>query len=183
MSSSIRMIGIWSLFVVVVYLTSMEEGGKVFASDGERPPLSLEGLQGISVMILPFKPDAERNGLENEQLQKDIELKLRKAGIKILTDRELEKPGFPYLNIDVNVTKDKAPEVYSYNIKVELYKQEIQNPQDEIESAMQSVSVKTWSSELTGTAPGSDLKNRVQKQIGDTIDKFINDYLAANPKK
>jgi len=45
------------------------------------------------------------------------------------------------------------------------------------------MSVKIWSSELTGSAPGGDLKNNVQKRIDDLIDKFVNVYLAANPKK
>ena len=183
MSGRIRITAIWFLLVFVTCLAPMEEAGKVFASDGERTPPTLEGLQGIAVMVLPTNPDAERNGLKREQIQTDLELKLRKAGIKILTDRELEKPGFPYLNVNVNVTKDKDPERNGYDIKVEMYKQAIQNPQDEIETAMQTLSIKTWSSEQTGTAPVSDLKNNVQKQLDDAVNKFISAYLAANPKK
>jgi len=183
MTSRIRIAAIWSLFVFVTYLTSTKGAGKVFASDGERTPRLLEGLRGITVMVLPISPDAERNGLKRDQIQTNIELKLRKAGIKILTERELEKPGFPYLNVNLSVAKDKNPELYGYDIKVEMYKQEIQNPQDEIETAMQAISIKAWSSELTGSASGSDLKNRVEEQLSNAMDKFVSDYLAANPKK
>ena len=42
--------------------------------------------------------------------------------------------------------------------------------------------VKVWSSEPTGTAPGSELKDTVRKQIDDSLEKFIKDYQAANPK-
>jgi hypothetical protein len=65
----------------------------------------------------------------------------------------------------------------------ELYKQVIQNPDDEIETAFQSISIKTWSSEANGTASGADLKNSVQKQLDDIIDKFVAAYFSANPKK
>src|SRR6185503_15631996 len=155
---------------------------KCFASE-EAPSSSLEGLRGISVSVMPPNPEAESNGVKREEIQTSIGTKLGKAEIKILTGRELEKPGFPYLSVLINATKNKNPELYDYNVKVELYKQEILNPQDEIETAMQTVSNKAWSSEQTGTATGSNLKKEVQEKLDDAIDKFINAYLTANPKK
>ena len=183
MNRCIRPAALGFLFVFAAFLTLMEGAGNIFASDDETAPLSLAEIHGIEVMVLPIDPEAERNGLNKDQMQKSVELKLSKAGIKMLTGRELEKPGFPYLNIDVKVTKEKAHDLYGYNIKAELYKQIIQNPQDEIESAFQSVSVNAWSSDRTGTAPAGNLKDNVQKQVDDVMDKFIADYLAANPKK
>jgi hypothetical protein len=171
-----------SLYVIAAFLILWIAAGTSFGSDGTTSP-SLAGLQGLAVMVIPVNPDAEQNGINKDRIQSDIEQKLRNAGIKVLAGRELEKPGFPYLNLDIAVAKDKAPELYRYNIKIEVYKQEIQNPQDEIETAFQWISVKTWSAERTGTAPGSGLKDSIQKQLDDAVLKLIADYQTANPKK
>jgi hypothetical protein len=181
--SSIRAAAVWPFFVFLAFLALAGSATEVLALDDETAGQSITGLQGIAVMVLPINADAERDGLKREQIQTDVELRLRKAGIKSPTDREFAKRDFPYLSVNINPVKGKNSEVYSYDIKVELYKQVIQNPQDEIDSAMQTMSVKIWSSELTGSAPGGDLKNNVQKRIDDLIDKFVNVYLAANPKK
>jgi len=170
------------LFIFIAFPFWMRGYDKAFASE-EAPSSSLEGLKGISVSVMPPNPEAESNGVKREEIQTIIGTKLGKAEIKILTGRELEKPGFPYLNVTINATKNKNSEIYDYNVNVELYKQEILNPQDEIETAMQTTSIKTWSSEKNGTSSGSDLKKNVQKKIEEAIDKFINDYLTANPKK
>jgi hypothetical protein len=186
MKSIIRVATVWSFFVFIAPLVLTGWPSKVFASDnGETSGESLVGLQGIAVIALPTNPDAEQNGLKRELMQKDAETKLRKAGIKVLTDREMEKRGFPYLNINVNVAKDKNPNLYSYDTKIEVYTQPIMNPEDADEHIGFALydTVKVWSSEQTGTAPGSDLKNNVQKQVDDAVDKFIIAYLAANPKK
>jgi hypothetical protein len=186
--SSIRAAAVWSLFVFLAFLVLAGWASEVLASDDETTSQSLMDLQGISVMVPPINPDAERDGLKREQILTEIELRLRKGGIKILTDKEIMKiRNFPYLNVTVNSVKDKKTGLYSYDIKVELYKQDILNPEDigetnEIGFA-QLIPIKTWSSELTGSAPGSDLKNSVQKRVDDLADKFINAYLAANPKK
>jgi hypothetical protein len=179
----IRTIIVWSLFIFVVSPVLAGWTDKALASDNnETNTESLAGLQAISVMVLPPDPEVERNGLKREQIQTDVEAKLRKAGIKMLTDREMKRPGFPYLSIMVNTTKEN-PELYRYNVKADMYRQEILNPQDEIETAFQTISIKIWSSEQTGTTSGSDLKKNVQKKLDDAIDKFITAYLTANPKK
>ena len=184
--SRIRTSAVSFLFVLVV---SLVMGGWVgttpaLGDDGTNGE-SLAGLQGISLAVLPPNPDAERNGLKREQIEKDVEAKLRKAGIKILTGREIEKGGFPYLNINVNAEKDKKPDLYNYDVKVELYTQPMINPEDAEENIGFALydTIKTWSSVSTGTTNTNDLKTTVQKRIDDGVDKFIAAYLAVNPKK
>ena len=189
MGSRIRIAAVCPLFAFVAFLALTGWASEVLALDDETDTQSLTGLQGILVTILPINPDAERNGLKREQILIDVELRLRKAGIKILTDREIsETRDFPYLQVNINAVKGKNSEPYSYDIKVELYKQDILNPED-VEEANGDMGfamlfpIKIWSSGLTGSIPSGDLKNSVQKYIDDLVDKFINAYRAANPKK
>jgi len=186
MKSTIRVATVWSVFIFIAPLVLAGWTSKVLASDNnETSTESLTGLGGIALMVMPTNPDAERNGLKREQIHADIEPKLIKAGIKVLTEREIEKPGFPYLNVEAYAIKDKKPDFYNYHIKVEMYKQNILNPEDAEENIGFAIydADKIWSSELTGTVSGSDLKNKVQKQLDDAVEKFINAYLTANPKK
>ena len=44
----------------------------------------LRGLQGCEVVVENLRPEIERGGLTREQLQTDMELKFRMAGIKVL---------------------------------------------------------------------------------------------------
>ena len=46
---------------------------------------SLKGIQGIAVLVEPLGSDVEAVGLHTSDIQTDVELKLRLAGIKVLT--------------------------------------------------------------------------------------------------
>src|SRR6266566_2366190 len=154
--SSIRMTPVWPLFVFVAFLTAGWTS-EVLALDDEMTSQSLMGLYGITVMVPPITPDPDPDGLKRDQIQTEAELRIHKAGIKILTDTEMMKiRNFPYLSVNINAVKGKNSEIYNYNIKVELYKQDILNPEDveetnEITFAL-LMPIKNWSYELTGSA-------------------------------
>src|ERR1700693_3477326 len=132
MGSSIRITAVWPLFVFVAFLAMAGWTSDVLALDDETTSSSLTGLQGIVVMV-PLIPDAERDGLKSDQIQTEVEMRLRKAGIKIMTESErLKIPDFPILKVNVNAVKDKNSELHSYEIKIELYKQFIQNAEEEL---------------------------------------------------
>ena len=42
--------------------------------------------------------------------------------------------------------------------------------------------VRFWETDTQGTVGKSNIR-QIREVIGDMVDKFINDYLAANPKK
>ena len=76
---------------------------------------SLLGLEGVGVAIEPIEPDAEKGGLTMSQLWTDVQFKLLKAGIRVLTSEEwLNAPGKPYLYARVNVAKSSEIEFYGY---------------------------------------------------------------------
>ena len=63
---------------------------------------TLRGLKEISVLVEYLPDDVEREGLSREHLQRDIEVRLRQAGLHVLTISEVaNSPGAPYLYVAV----------------------------------------------------------------------------------
>ena len=63
---------------------------------------TLRGLKEISVLVEYLPDDVEREGLNREHLQRDIEVRLRQAGLHVLTISEIANlPGAPYLYVAV----------------------------------------------------------------------------------
>jgi hypothetical protein len=50
---------------------------------------ALRGLKGVHVLVEKLDPDAERLGLTTAQIQADVELRLRKGGVRVLTEEEM----------------------------------------------------------------------------------------------
>ena len=139
---------------------------------------TLRGLKGFEVLIEDIAPEAKEDGLTKDLIKTDVELRLRKAGIRVLTKEESPKiPQSQYLYINVIAGKHKESEFYSIAIFVDL-KQEVylkRNPSI-------TVLASTWSVATVGGVSASQMKSNVREQLGDLMDKFINAYLAVNPK-
>src|ERR1017187_384283 len=50
---------------------------------------TLKGIQGLGVVVEDINSEAERAGLHRTDIQTDVELKLRLAGIKVLSDEAM----------------------------------------------------------------------------------------------
>ena len=82
---------------------------------------TLRGLKGVQVVVEDMDPDVERDGLTKSQLQTDVELRLRKAGIQVLKEEERRAtPGRPYLYVAVTTLKDRDGLSYAFAINVDL---------------------------------------------------------------
>ena len=129
-------------------------------------------------MVEDIWPDAKRIGLVRDRVQVDVELKLREAGIKVLTEDEWDNtPGHPWLYININTRKHPDVPIYAYSIKVEL-KQNARLPR-EVSTSILAV---TWSISSIGLVGENKLKD-TGKIVGERVDLFINDFLAENPVK
>ena len=167
----------WIVLIFMV-LTLIYLDSSVAAQDTELSRQTLSGLQGVwvSTGTLKLKPEIERDGLTKDQLQTDAELKLRMAGIKVLSLREvLITPGQPCLYIAPNISKyPYRPSGYFFSIFVCL-------EQDVF--LVRSPNIKnnaiTWSVSEYGITP--ELKT-IREIIKNLVDKFINAYLSVNPK-
>jgi hypothetical protein len=134
---------------------------------------ALTGLKGVGVEVTPLRPEAERLGLTTGQIKTDVELRLRKAGVRVLTADEVnETTGHPILFI--TVTPSISSGLCAYMINVQL---------GEVASLARgnAVYATTWLTNGVGTFWTQDMR-KIRGYVGDCIDEFINDYLAANPK-
>jgi hypothetical protein len=137
---------------------------------------ALIGLKGVGIDIVKTSPEAKSLGLTENQIKTDVELRIRKAGIRVLTDEERqETPGFPFLQVAVTtmVSQDRGLMVFS--IAVDL-----------VEWVMLARGGETWGyiwhTSSTGKGGVDHIRN-LRGSVGDKVDDFINDFLAANPKK
>ena len=139
---------------------------------------SLQGLKGVDVLVEFLEPDIEKDGLNRSSIKTDVELKLRMAGIKVLTREEkFKEPGMPYLYVNVNAVK-RENEFYVYYIIVEL-KQGVSLMRDPKIFNLAT----TWEANgIIGIVYVNDV-NSLRDTVKDRVDKFINDYLEMNPKE
>jgi hypothetical protein len=146
------------------------------ASTRQRDPLC--GLKGVHVVVEKVHPGLEQAGLTQAWLQTLVQLRLRKAGIRVLDWQEtvatVEAVGGPILAVNMSTT-EMQPGIYSYVLELEL---------SEAAQLMRDPSVTVWATtwhELRyGTCPAGEVPS-LKERLPELVDKFINDYLAANP--
>jgi len=137
---------------------------------------ALVGLKGVQVVVEKIDPQAELLGLTKAQIKTEVELRLRKAGIRVLTGKErLETPEMPWLYVNVTVFPPQDLPLAAFSIHVEL--------KEIVTLANGSTTVGSiWDTGYVGIV-GKEKIREMRKLVDDYVDKFINDYLAANPKK
>lgn len=131
---------------------------------------SLKGLKGVQVLVEPLQTEVEQGGLNKASIQTDVELKLRQAGITVLTEE-----GTPYLYIDVNTSSGS---LYAYFVGVKL----CQTVRLDRDPSIQVLLATTWDVGEVGTVGRVNLRS-IRDRIKDLVDMFINAYLSVNPKK
>jgi hypothetical protein len=137
---------------------------------------ALVGLRGVFVLVADMKPEAERLGLTPAQIKTDVELRLRKAGIRVLAKEECEEtPGMPFLYVDLHTAFRQGSYPVTFLIQIKLMEWVTLARGFGIYGAI-------WSTSGHGGAGVSNARE-MRGYVGDTVDQFINDYLAANPKK
>jgi hypothetical protein len=144
---------------------------------GTAKPGSLGGLKGVGVVVELLSPEIEKEGLRTRDVKKDVEIRLRRAGIAVLTEEELLKaPGTPSLSVWLMGSKT-GTELYACSIRVEL-------SQAVILERAQSVHAMapTWNITSFGFV-GMNLLRSIRNYLNGPLDSFINAYLAENPKE
>lgn len=141
---------------------------------------TLKGIQGVGAVVENLRSDIEAAGLHGADVRTDVELKLRVAGIKVLTNGEaLKQPGFPqlYVNISIMVGQGPISGIAAYNLSVAL-KQGVILATDSSINTWTS----TWQSDAVGYS-GAGMLPKLRDNIKDMVDKFINAYLSVNQTK
>jgi hypothetical protein len=162
-------------FLVALVITISLSGGiatKIRAGDAEIPVL--RGLKEVSVHVEDLDFRVERVGLTTDHLRTDAESKLKRAGIKVLSEKVSRRAsGSPQLHIIVKALGTSSGD-YAAHIRLELREAVtlVRQPSMEVVSS-------TWTAGKFGVTPTlADV--RVQEQA--LLDTFITEYKVANPK-
>ena len=139
---------------------------------------TLRGLTEVSVLVEYLPDDVEREGLSRGHLTRDIEARLRQAGLHVLTISEIAKsPGAPYLYIAVYPITGPSVNLHAYAIGLTL-KQLVQlsrNPTTELFAT-------TWEGPTPPTSIGAPKVPDIRSRISDALERFIFDYQTVNLK-
>lgn len=130
---------------------------------------TLKGIDTIFVDVEDLSDHAKLN-LTKEAIQTDVELKLRLAGMRVVTvDEGVKLPGSPYLYVNVIVPE----EAKAVNIAVDLVQDVLL-----VRNGQFATGVTTWNSDtLITNANAQEIRNIIK----DHVDKFLNDWLSVNP--
>jgi hypothetical protein len=123
------------------------------------------------VLVEDLPDSAKILSLSKDTIQTDVELKLRLAGIRVVTDDEDAKlPGSPALYVNLNLTDDARVA----HVDVELE----QNATLE-RNTLWTPRITTWS---TGVLLSNPTAQGIRDAVKDHVDTFLNAWFSVNPK-
>ncbi|HXW62876.1 MAG TPA: hypothetical protein VEJ45_09765 [Candidatus Acidoferrales bacterium] len=157
--------------VLAVLLIPMLRASVAFGQEAPLVPgvSTLKGISGVQVLIEDLSDSAKALGLEKETIQTDVELKLRLAGIHILSEEEDNNtPGAPSLYVNVRVVRSAAAVAVELKQGVRLVRN------GELSQGT------TWS---VGGVGANLTAESIRNHIKDYLDEFLNAWLSVNPRK
>lgn len=137
--------------------------------------ITLIGLDGIAVGVSQLEPEIEKYGLTTQQIQTDVELRLRQNGIKVdSADEVINKPGKPLLNVmvSVSIAESKAFAVTGVGIELEQVVVLQRNPSI-------VTFAPTYRTRQEFNMYSVNQLASLRNDVRDLVDQFSNDYLAA----
>lgn len=137
---------------------------------------ALRGVLGLRVVVEQLPSDALNAGLTRELLQTDVELRLRKAGVRIV-----DYDAAPFLYVKIGAMKDDTRPVYATAVIVEFLRVASFNGVTKDLKRIEFDSAATvWTDAVLGLVGSNRIRESVRQQVADSTDKFANDFLAAN---
>lgn len=136
----------------------------------------LKGLSGVSVRATVFASDSS-NLLSSVQIKTDVELELRKAGIKVVDDSLVDGlAGVGRVYVFVGAIP-VSPGRYACALEVSLQEKVslVRKPTERLVAA-------TWSHHQMTTAETDNEFRRARDGIVDITKTLVRDFLTANPK-
>jgi hypothetical protein len=148
------------------------------AEDSQISRSTLAGLQNISILVENIQPNiqqyAQKSGLDADQIRRDIEHRLRAAGIGTVSgDDWLKMPGRPVLYVNIN-THETEKYWYAYDIQLQQRQIVYLEANPKIRTLAD-----TWSINMTGIASIGNL-HIIRNDVLVLVEKFIQAYRSVN---
>lgn len=134
---------------------------------------TLKNLDGVSIRVERFSPDASKIGLTQSSVLDDVELELRRSRIRIIPDEE-ETRFDSTIYVNIAVFEASEIECFVYSISIEL------KDWVTIERNGRELQAVTWSRESIGMARESKALNAITESNRRLLVQFMNAYLDAN---
>lgn len=163
-------------------------------NDTQESRETLCSVTPIYVVIEGITPELEQNEMGAKQLKKDVELKLKKAGIQVITtveERESPEPFPAGLYVRLNALKSDMLksgfdiDYYAISIDVELIQRCIPLSEKNIDPsyvAFHSALACTWSTSNIYLVGEKRIEN-IRECVEDLVDHFIRAYVSVNPER
>jgi len=160
--------------IVLIVFLSILSSSLAFAIDSEITRKTLVDIRGIYVVVENIQPNIEKYAsrfkITKEQIQQDVEQRLKNAGIVVLSYNDwLKTAGRPMLYVNVN-THEYEKYWYSYTISLAVQ----QGVMLETNPKIKTIAT-TWSIEMTGIANIGTLDS-IKTNTAYLVDRFINAY-------
>ena len=133
---------------------------------------SLIGLAELNVVIEDLDDNAKVGGLTVSQLQTDVELRLRQAGLRVNTT------ALEFLHVRVTALGPTAAGEVAWKVDVELQQPVI------IVRTKEATTGTTWdASSIALSSSPSFIPSNVRGKVRDFVDAFLDDWLSMNAKR
>jgi hypothetical protein len=146
------------------------------AFDAEVSRETLKGLTGFYILIEELNPniakyaDVQKNSISTRQLKSQVENRLQKAGIRVLSwDEMMATPERPILYVRIN-THEYEKFWYAYDIRVEVRQLVTLASRPE-----KPVTGSTWAVNMTGVINIGQIQ-MLHNNLGLLLDRFIQAY-------
>jgi hypothetical protein len=129
----------------------------------------------LAVEVGEIDGKLSQRGLTQDQIQTDVELRLRKAGISIKNRQEILS--YPQIYVTLLASNREDSKLYTYMVRVQVndgFSRSCKEPGSMILATV-------WEEMSLGTVGENHLRD-LREDVADLVDRLINDYLAANPK-
>jgi hypothetical protein len=166
------------LFMLISVMGSIPFAPLSFANSAEvRDRESLKGIVGIEVVVDTLNIEIEDRGLPTAQLQHDIQQRLQKAGMRVLTESErLRSPKTAMLVVRVDARHDRIGR-YFYSIDL-LMMQRVR-----LDGSPSELSAVTWMKPGGIGIIADDNVQYLKEQVLHNVDQLIQEYAAVNPSR
>ena len=151
--------------LVIAFPALIRQG---WADDTPEERATLRGIKAVKVVVRDLHPDAEADGLTSSQLQSDVELRLRKAGITASPSARAA------LNVTVN-TSGRESGWYFFVIEVSLTQ-----PVALVRDRKSIILASTWRLGNFGDVAAQDLARFVRETVAGQVDTFVRAYREQN---